>query len=314
MHDIAVIVVNWNAREDLRACLDSLTREPQPQCDFAVWVVDNCSSDGSADMVAGSFPGAHLIRNRVNSGFAHANNQAVAEAVAQGYRYFFLLNSDAAIESPEMLDKIVAFGDANSRVGIFGTKVLNPDGSIQFSCRRFPTLAAGVFRNTVVGRFFPKNKYAASYLMADVDHSKPRQVGWVSGCSMVIRASLVKRIGMLDERFFMYCEDVDLCRRATDVGDEVWYSPDAVVVHKIGASSDKNAEKMIWEFHRSWDLYVRKHYPGNHRLRFALVKAGLWLRATVRIFNRRRAARLRERAGQASFDRAQERTKPASKQ
>ena len=314
MHDIAVIVVNWNAREDLRACLDSLYRDPQPQCDFSVWVVDNCSSDGSAEMVAGSFPQAHLIRNMVNSGFAHANNQAIAEAAEQSYRYFFLLNSDAAIQSPEMLDSIVAFGDANKQVGIFGTKVLNPDGTIQFSCRRFPTLAAGVFRNTVVGRFFPKNKYAASYLMADVDHSKPRQVGWVSGCSMVIRASLVKRIGMLDERFFMYCEDVDLCRRATDAGDEVWYSPDAVVVHKIGASSDKNAEKMIWEFHRSWELYVRKHYPGNHRLRFTLVKSGLWLRATVRIFNRRRAAWMRRRAGLESYDLAQERIAPVPKQ
>lgn len=313
MRDIAVIVVNWNAREDLRACLTSLYREPQPECEFGVWVVDNCSSDGSAEMVAERFPKTHLIRNSVNSGFAHANNQAIAEAAEQGYRYFFLLNSDAAIESAAMMDSIVVFGDGNPQVGIFGTKVLNPDGSIQFSCRRFPTLAAGVFRNTVVGRFFPKNKYAASYLMADVDHSKPRQVGWVSGCSMVIRAALVKRIGALDERFFMYCEDVDLCRRATDAGDEVWYSPDAVVVHKIGASSDKNAEKMIWEFHRSWELYVRKHYPGNHRLRFALVKSGLWLRATVRIFNRRRAARLRSRAGNKSLDQAQEQIAPVPK-
>jgi GT2 family glycosyltransferase len=98
---------------------------------------------------------------------------------------------------------------------------------------------------------------------------------------------MVQKIGALDERFFMYCEDVDLCRRATDTGWNVLFFPGAVVTHRIGTSSDKSAERMIWEFHKSWLLYVEKHYPGQP-LRHFLVKSGLWLRAYIRILNRRR--------------------------
>lgn len=150
-------------------------------------------------------------------------------------------------------------------------------------------MRAGFFRNTLLGRLFPNNKWAHQYLMEDVDHTQPRSVDWVSGCSMVIKTELVKQIGALDEQFFMYCEDVDICKRAWDAGWEVWYCPRAVVTHKIGASSDKNAEKMIWEFHRSWELYDEKHTPGFRPIRRAAVKTGLWVRAAFRILNRRRA-------------------------
>ncbi len=290
MTDIAVIVVNWNAREDLRHCLQSLYAVP-PKVEFAVWVVDNASTDGSAQMVASEFPHAHLRVNTDNLGFSKANNQAIAEALAEtGTRSVFLLNSDAAVH-PGALDALVAWADANPNAGIVGPKVLNPDGTLQLSCRRFPSLGAGFFRNTYLGRLFPQNKYAKDYLMQDFDHAHTLPVDWVSGCAMLLRRDLIDSIGALDERFYMYCEDVDICQRAWAAGREVVYFPDAVVTHTIGRSSDKNADTMIVEFHRSWYEFDRKRHPNSPLLRRAAVYAGLWLRAAVRIFNRRRALR-----------------------
>lgn len=291
MDDIAVIVVNWNACEDLRVCLRSLTAEPRPRVSYSVWVVDNASSDDSPNMVASEFPDVRLIANNTNLGFSQANNQAIAQSES---RYVLLLNSDAWIH-PGALETLVAWADAHPQAGIVGPKVLNPDGSLQMSCRRFPTLGAGFFRNTYLGRWFPKNKYASDYLMADFDHAAERPVDWVSGCAMLLRREMLAQIGTLDERFYMYCEDVDLCRRAHDAGWEVVYVPDAVVTHAIGRSSDKNAERMIWEFHRSWFEYDKKHHPGAGPLRRAAVWAGLWLRAEVRVAKRRWAHRKREK-------------------
>ncbi|HEY3328923.1 MAG TPA: glycosyltransferase family 2 protein [Capsulimonadaceae bacterium] len=287
MPDIAVIVVNWNAREDLRACLASLFTEPPPSVSWAVWVVDNASSDGSADMVAAEFPQTRLIRNTENSGFSKANNQAIA--AASEYRYVFLLNSDAFVHGPQTLDRLVEFGDSHIDAAVFGAHVLNPDGSLQFSCRSFPNLWAGLFRNTLLGRLFPHNQAARTYLMADFDHTKPCGVGWVSGCAMIIRQDFIAKHGALDPLFYMYCEDVDICKRAWDNGFSVWYCPDATVTHKIGASSDKSAEKMIWAFHNSWLQYYEKHFPHQPAWKHACVRAGLWLRAKVRIWNRHRA-------------------------
>ena len=286
MTDIAVIVVNWNAREDLRLCLQALYAEPAPAIRFEVWVVDNASGDHSAALVRSEFPQVRLLANTENLGFSKANNQAIA---ASRSRHVFLLNSDAVIH-PGALDALVAFADARPQAGILGPKVLNPDGSLQFSCRRFPNLGAGFFRNTYLGRLFPNNRFARNYLMGDVDHDQPRSVDWISGCAMLIRRDLIDAIGALDERFFMYCEDVDICWRGWQAGREVWYAPQAVVTHAIGRSSDKNADKMIVEFHRSWYEFDKKRHPGVRPLRRAAVAAGLALRATVRILKRRQAA------------------------
>jgi GT2 family glycosyltransferase len=287
MTDIAVIVVNWNACEDLRRCLKSLWTETNPSPSWEVWVVDNASTDGSAAMVQQEFPQARLIVNANNRGFSQANNQAIAISES---RFVFLLNSDAQVH-PGALAALTAFADMHPQAGIIGPKVLNPDGSLQFSCRRFPSLSAGLFRNTLLGRLFPGNRFARNYLMGDVSHTDARPVDWVSGCAMLIRRDLIAEIGALDERFFMYCEDVDICWRCQQAGKEVWYAPEAVVSHAIGASSDKNAEPMIVEFHRSWYEFDRKRHPGFHPLRRLLVGGGLGLRAAIRVANRRRALR-----------------------
>lgn len=287
MLDIAVIVVNWNAKDDLRACLHSLACTADPAVAAETWVVDNASTDGSAAMVRAEFPNVHLLVNTANLGFSRANNQAIA--VSQS-RYVFLLNSDALAHT-DALRTLMDYADMHPETGVLGPRVLNPDGSLQFSCRRFPTLGAGVFRNTYLGRLFPRNKYAQDYLMTDFDHLSVRTVDWVSGCAMFIRRALLGRIGLLDERFFMYCEDVDFCLRAGQAQAPVVYMPQAVVTHAIGRSSDKDADRMIREFHHAWFEFDKKQHPRSPALRRIAVQSGLRLRAWVRIAKRRMFAR-----------------------
>ncbi len=296
MIDIAVVVVNWNAKDDLRVCLQSLARTSIPAVSAETWVVDNASTDGSPDMVRAEFPAVHLLVNQTNLGFSRANNQAVALSQS---RYVFLLNSDAFVHS-QALQELTAYADAHPDAGVLGPRVLNPDGSLQFSCRRFPTLGAGVFRNTYLGRLFPRNKYAQDYLMTDFDHLSTLAVDWVSGCAMFIRRALLDDIGVLDERFFMYCEDVDFCLRAGEAHSQVLYVPQAVVTHAIGRSSDKNADRMIWEFHRAWFEFDKKRHPQASVVRKMAVWSGLWLRARVRIAKRHAHAQRQKRLSDTS--------------
>lgn len=291
MIDIAVIVVNWNAKDDLRVCLQSLARTSETAFSSETWVVENAGSDGSADMVRAEFPDVHLVVNEANFGFSRANNQAIALSQS---RYVFLLNSDAFVH-PHALQELTAYADAHDDAGVLGPRVLNPDGSLQYSCRRFPTLGAGFFRNTYLGRLFPHNKYAQDYLMTDFDHLSAQSVDWVSGCAMFIRRALLDAIGALDEQFFMYCEDVDFCLRAGQAQAQVVYVPQAVVTHTIGRSSDKNADRMIWEFHRAWFAFDKKRHPKGSALRRLAVWGGLWLRAGMRILKRRISAQSRKR-------------------
>jgi len=280
--------VSWNAQDDLRACLCSLRTGSSAPESVEVVVVDNASSDGSADMVEREFPEVRLIRSGVNLGFSGGNNLALEGLTAD---YAFLLNSDATV-APGALDELVAFADAHPDAGLIGPKVLNPDGSIQFSCRRWPTFAAGLYRNVYLGRLFPNNRPASDYLMQDFDHASVREVDWLSGCALMIRRACLEQIGPLDaETFFMYCEDMDWSLRAHNAGWEVLYFPGALVTHAIGRSSDNAADRMIIEHSRSMWRFYRKH-PAFFRDRVPallrpLVLPGIVARAAVRIARRR---------------------------
>lgn len=207
--DLSIIILNWNTRDLLEKCLRSLEC-PQPAITFEVIVVDNASEDDSRDMVAREFPQFQLVFNKKNLGFGAGNNVAIPQS--QG-RYVLFLNSDTIVMDGA-LTALVRFGDAHPDIGVIGPKLLNGDGSLQYSCRRFPNLAAGFFRNTPLGRLFPNNRFASDYLMQDWDHATPRDVDWVSGAALMIRREVLDVIGGFDEEYYMYCEDVDLCRRA----------------------------------------------------------------------------------------------------
>lgn len=255
--DLSVIIVSWNTAEELKSCI--LSARSAGGSNVEIIVVDNASRDGSPEMVSEEFPDVKLIVNKANLGFAKASNQGIR---ASRGRYILLLNPDSIVH-PGAFDALVRFGDGNPDIGIFGLKVLNPDGSIQYSCRQFPTLAAGVFRNTILRHFFPRNPYVRDYLLVEWDHSRERDVDWVSGAALVARRPLLDDIGLLDEQFFMYCEDVDLGYRAKEHGWRVSYFPGAEVVHARSKSSDQAPDRMIIEHHKSMYRFFLKHYRKN---------------------------------------------------
>jgi len=272
---LSICIVNWNTREDLARAIESL------DCggvdDREVIVVDNASSDGSAAFVRKRFPKVTLIENKDNLGFSRAYNQAIN---ASRGSYLLLLNPDCIVH-PSALRRLVEFLESTPGAAAAGPRLLNADGSLQYSCRRFPTFGAGLFRNTPLGRLFPGNRFSRGYLMADWDHSAPREVDWVSGAAVCIRRRALQEVGLLDECFFMYCEDVDWCYRAREEGWRIFYLPTASITHLIGRSSDQRPLEMVKEFHRSMAHYYRKHYAarwplGIRWLPLAAIRLRMW--------------------------------------
>ncbi|MBS1715310.1 MAG: glycosyltransferase family 2 protein [Armatimonadetes bacterium] len=253
--ELSITICSWNTVEDLRACLQSLKAEAAQVPGFEVIVVDNASEDGSPDMVESEFPEFRLLRQTVNLGFTGGHNLAIAERAG---RHVALLNSDTVVH-PGAVRTVLEFMEGRPDAGVVGPKLLNPDGSLQYSCRKFPDPLAAAFRNTFLGRWFPDNRYVRDYLMKDVAHDQTREVDWVSGAAMFIRDDLVDAIGGLDDRYFMYCEDTDFCKRTWEAGYKVVYLPTAVVTHAIGRSTDRVANKMIVRFHKSMFRFYRKH-------------------------------------------------------
>ncbi len=261
--------------EDLRACLESLYGG-ENQVSFEVIVVDNGSTDPTVSRVASEFPQVALIANEDNRGFAAACNQAIGAGCG---RYYFLLNPDTIVP-PGGLDELAQFADAHPQAGVIGPKLRYPDGRLQYSCRRFPTVTAAIFRNTFLEPLTPGVKSVRYYLMADWDHAEVREVDWLSGAAMLIRAELVEQISGLDEGFFWGSEDVDFCLRACRAGWQVLYTPQPQIVHAVGRSSRQAELRIIWHIHRSMYRLYSKHWTRWFGSRW-LIWLGVWLRALV---------------------------------
>lgn len=267
---LSVVIVSWNVRDDLRECLQSLlgtgdlgSGTGKQLSEIEVIVVDNASMDGTAETVRREFPQVKLIVNDENLGYTKANNIGIRQSRG---KYILLLNPDTVVK-PNALQALIECAEAHPDAGIIGAKLLNPDGSIQRSARSFPDIGAGLFRNTFLGRLFPNNPFVRRYLLTDFSYDEVREVDWVSGAAMLVRRELFERIGLLDERFWAYCEDVDLCWRAWQAGFKVLFCPNAVIVHKIGRSSDQRLVASLIQHHKSMWLFYLK----NYRKRYPLV-------------------------------------------
>jgi hypothetical protein len=289
--DLSICLLNWNTREDLRRCLQSL-RASGCALEREIIVVDNASTDGSPEMVAREAPEVRLIVNDSNLGFAAGNNAALRASTG---RYCLLLNPDTQVR-PCALSSLVEALEAEPNAAAAGPKLLNGDGSIQYSCRRFPNFATGLFRRSPLGRFFPRNRFEREYLMKDWAHDRAREVDWISGAASCMRREALEQVGLLDERYYMFCEDVDWCLRARKLGWRIVYAPQAEIIHFRGRSTDLAPFRMAAEFHRSMERFYWKHYasswPGalrwlpplaiRLRLLFALGEHGLnWWRGQM---------------------------------
>jgi N-acetylglucosaminyl-diphospho-decaprenol L-rhamnosyltransferase len=264
--DLSIVILNYNTRDHLRACLASIVDEGSTSLSRGpisaeVLVVDNASSDGSAEMVAATFPWVTLIRSPYNGGFAMGNNQALRPSRGKA---ILLLNPDTCLLPGgigQLLDRLAAHPEA----GIIGPRLLRPDGSMHLACRRsFPTPAIAFYRLSGASRAFPRSRRFGRYNLTYIDPSLAIEVDSVCGACMLIRREVVDRVGLLDERFFMYGEDLDWCLRARQAGWTVRYEPAIVVQHQHGAASRKRALRTTYHFFRAMDLFYRKHYVNQY--------------------------------------------------
>jgi len=253
--DISVVIVGWNAKHYLELCLKSLYEAP-PGRSMEVFVVDNGSSDGSSEMVATQFPQVKLLRSEENLGFSRGNNLAIRRC--QG-RYIALVNPDVIL-FPGCLDALADFLDQNPGVGNVGPKVLNPDRTMQSTCRRFPTLWNNFCSAAGLAAKFKNSRFFAGEHMFYFAHDRTLPVDVLVGCFLMIRRETFDEVGLLDENLFMYGDDVDWCRRASKAGWQVVFYPGAQAIHDRGKITAPYPVRFAVAQQRSILYYWRKHH------------------------------------------------------
>lgn len=266
--DNSIIIVNWNTRELLAHCLQSLRRSARTArpatCEIVV--VDNASSDGSAQMVPDEFPEVRLIANPHNVGFAQANNQAIRESRG---RYVTLLNSDTEVR-PGALEAMLEFLEGHPVAAGCGPRLLNGDGSLQPSCHPMLTPGREFWRLMFLDRIWRR----ATYAQHRWDQTTPRRVEVIKGACLMLRREALEQVGLLDERYFMYTEEMDLCYRLLQAGWELWWVPQAAVTHYGEASTRQIADDMYVQLYHSKAQFHRKFGGEREAGRFRRL---LWL-------------------------------------
>lgn len=253
MVDVSIVIVNWNVRDLLRRCLHSIVQTPVSGIE--VIVVDNASTDGSGDVVQVEFPDVHLVINARNQGFPAAVNQGIS--LARG-RYVLVLNPDTEVLG-DAVATMVAFADEHPDVGVVGPQLLNPDGSVQSSRRRFPTLATALFESTWLQPYAPR-RLLERYRVGDQPDGVVQDVDWLTGAALMARRQAIEQVGPMDERFFMYSEELDWCRRFREAGWRVVYLPTAQIIHHEGKSSEQVLPARHIHFQTSKVRYFRKYH------------------------------------------------------
>ena len=278
--DISVVIVAWNAKHYLELCLESLAKAP-PRRSMEVFVVDNASADGSAEMIEAKFPWVKLIKSIENLGFSRGNNVAIRRC--QG-RYIALVNPDVIV-FPGCLDALADFLDQNPKVGNVGPRVLNPDMSMQSTCRRFPTLWNNFCSATGLATKFKHSRFFAGEHMFYFPHDRTLTVDVIVGCFSMIRRETFDDVGLLDEDLFMYGDDVDWCRRASNAGWQVVFHPGGQAIHDRGkitapypvrfAVAQQRSVLHYWSKHHGfWGvLGIRSIMFFRHALRYSFVVA-----------------------------------------
>ena len=250
---LSIVIVSWNVSELLRVCLQSIFDNP-PQHDFEVFVVDNSSHD-HPDRVVKDFKVTYIPQIR-NMGFAVANNVAIRKTTGD---YVLLLNPDTVV-GPGTLDSLILFAKQKPHAGIIGPKLLNPDGSLQPSVRKFPTTITLAVIFLKLHRIFPKIKVVREFLGEKFDYYGDHKVDQVMGACFLIRREVVRMVGLLDEHFFIWFEEVDYCKRAIRAGFEVWYTGQASITHYFAQSFRQQFGPLKqWRFCISALRYARTH-------------------------------------------------------
>ncbi|MEI4768833.1 glycosyltransferase family 2 protein [Psychrobacillus sp. FJAT-51614] len=285
--DVSIIIVNFNTKKLTLECIQSIYNA-NSLYEIEIILVDNNSSDGSVDIIRKIYPKVNVIENRQNVGFSRANNQAILQSKG---RYVLLLNSDTIVME-DTLSKIVEFMDKDKQIGAAGCEVLLKNGTLDRACHRgFPTPEASFYYMTGFAKRYPNspkyNAYHKSYLNMDEVH----EIDCLVGAFMMVRREAIDEIGLLDESFFMYGEDIDWCFRIKKAGWKIYYYPHVSIIHYKGASSRKKPFKIVYEFHRAMFLFHKLHFAKRYNFFINLlvylgISFKLLISGTVNIFRK----------------------------
>jgi GT2 family glycosyltransferase len=270
--DVSVVIVNYKVRDLLRECLRSLEHD-LGLLRGEVWVVDNASGDGSVEMVRAEFPWVRLIPNEQNVGYGAANNQAILQARG---RYVLVLNPDTKLPPGAIVDTIAEM-EAHQDIGALGPKLVLADGSLDRACRRsFPSPEVAFYRLFGLARLFPNHPRFARYNLLNVDEDTAIDVDSVVGAFMLVRREVIERVGMFDEAYRMYGEDLDWAFRIKEAGWRVRYHPAVVVLHYKGQSSRQRPVSSLRAFYDAMHIFYDKHYASRYPRAFTwMVHAGI---------------------------------------
>ena len=274
--DLSIIIVTHNSRSPVEKCIASIEAHP-PSRDFEILVIDNASVDGTPEMIAGRFPSVRLFANEENIGYSRGVNQGMR---ASEGRHMLILNPDIIVREGS-IDRLVEFLERTPDAGLAASKLVYPDGRLQPTCRRFYNFTVLLLRRTFLGKLFPEAAPLREHLMMDYDHETPRRVDWVIGACMLVRREAVERVGNMDERFFLYFEDLDWCYRMGKHGWSVYYVPDSVMIHSYERSSAKSVFRKPFLIHlfsmlryvEKWNgvfYFLRRHREAIKTILFAL--------------------------------------------
>ncbi|MHC4644446.1 MAG: glycosyltransferase family 2 protein [Planctomycetota bacterium] len=277
MVDVSIVIVSWNTQDILHNCLKSIGEQTR-NIHHEVIVVDNASTDSSADMVKRNFPPVILIENSKNCGFAAANNQGIA--IAKG-RYVLLLNSDTIILD-DAISKTVSFADNNPNAAVVACKVLNPDRSLQLTCFMFPSILNMALSSSYLYKLLPKSKFFGRERMTWWDRNDECDVEVATGCFMLVRHEAIEEVGLMDEQFFMYGEETDWCYRFKQAGWRVMFTPAAEIIHLGNQSAKLHPASMLLQLRGSILAFMKKHSrPIRYACACVLISSFFALRAPI---------------------------------
>lgn len=280
---LSIVIVNYNVKYFLMQCLDSVFKSIE-NLDAEVFVVDNNSVDGSIEMIKQDFPEVILIENKENLGFSKANNQAIR--VSKG-KYVLLLNPDTVV-AEDTFEKVVNFMDSQEDAGGLGVRMVDGNGNfLPESKRGLPTPEVAFYKIFGFSSLFPKSKKFGKYHLGHLGEFEVNKIDILSGAFMLLRKETLDKVGLLDENFFMYGEDIDLSYRITLGGYENYYFPDSTIIHYKGESTKKSSVNYVFIFYKAMAIFAEKHFGRNKASFFnVLIKIAIFFRATLALFNR----------------------------
>ncbi|MBR6067705.1 MAG: glycosyltransferase [Bacteroidales bacterium] len=279
---LSVVIVNYNVKHFLEQCLNSVAAAAK-YCETEVFVVDNNSVDGSCNMLREKFPWVKLIENKKNYGFSYANNQAIRESAGE---YVLLLNPDTVIEE-DTLKSVCDFMDSHPDAGGLGVKMIDGKGRfLPESKRGLPTPKVAFYKIFGLSKLFPKSKKFGKYHLTYLDKDEIHKVDVLSGAFMLLRAETLKKVGLLDETFFMYGEDIDLSYRITLGGYNNYYFPKTTIIHYKGESTKKGSVNYVVVFYNAMKIFARKHFSEGAGLMIFFINLAIYLRAAMAIAGR----------------------------